>query len=96
MPFFENEGVRYFQFQNFPDSIVHAVFTRQGGVSPAPWNSLNVGGSVGDVLPNVRENRIRAFTALKRDPESVFDLWQVHGTRAVFASEPRQIGRAHV
>ena len=90
MPFFENEGVRYFQFQSFPDSIVHAVFTRQGGVSPAPWNSLNVGGSVGDALPNVRENRIRAFTALKRDPESLFDLWQVHGTRAVFASEPRQ------
>ncbi len=90
MSFFEQDGVRYFQFQNFPNSITHAVFTRQGGVSPAPWNSLNVGGTVGDALSNVRENRIRAFTALGRDPESVFDLWQVHGTRAVFASEPRQ------
>ena len=90
MSFFEKNNVRYFQFPNFPNSITHAVFTRQGGISPAPWDSLNVGGTVGDVLANVRENRIRAFTALGRDPESIFDLWQVHGTRAVFASKPRQ------
>ncbi len=89
MPFFQNKDVRYFQFQNFPDSITHAIFTRQGGVSPAPWDSLNLGGTVGDAPANVRENRIRAFAALGRDPESLFDLWQVHGTRAVFASEPR-------
>ena len=90
MAFFEEDGLRYFQFQNFPDSIVHAVFTRQGGVSSTPWDSLNLGGSVGDAPANVRENRIRAFTALGRDPESVFDLWQVHGTQAFFASKPRQ------
>ncbi|MBT3188341.1 MAG: peptidoglycan editing factor PgeF [Anaerolineae bacterium] len=90
MPFFQEDTIRYFQFQNFPNSITHAVFTRQGGVSPAPWTSLNLGGGIGDELANVRENRIRTFTALGRDPESVFDLWQVHGTRAVFASKPRQ------
>lgn len=90
MPFFEKNNLRYFQFQNFPNSITHAIFTRQGGVSPTPWDSLNVGGTVGDALANVRENRIRAFTALGRDPESIFDLWQVHGTQAVFASKPRR------
>ena len=89
MPFFQNQEVRYFQFQNFPSTITHAIFTRQGGVSPAPWDSLNVGGTVGDSLANVRENRIRAFATLGRDPESLFDLWQVHGTRAVFVREPR-------
>ncbi|MBT3322019.1 MAG: peptidoglycan editing factor PgeF [Anaerolineae bacterium] len=89
MPFFSNQGVRYFQFENFPSSIIHAVFTRQGGISPAPWDSLNTGGSVGDSPANVRENRIRAFDALGRKPESLFDLWQVHGTRAIFVSEPR-------
>ncbi|OQX65587.1 MAG: hypothetical protein B6I38_03190 [Anaerolineaceae bacterium 4572_5.1] len=90
MPFFEKNNIRYFQFQNFPETVVHAIFTRQGGSSPAPWNSLNVGGTVGDDLANVKENRIRAFTALGRDPESIFDVWQVHGTRASFAVEPRQ------
>ena len=89
MPFFEKNKVRYFQFQNFPDTITHAIFTRRGGVSPSPWDSLNVGGSVGDALPNVKMNRIKAFSALGRNPDSVFDLWQVHGTRAVFASKPR-------
>lgn len=90
MPFVEKNGFRYFQFENFPDIVTHAVFTRQGGVSSKPWNSLNVGATVGDDLANVRENRISAFTVLGRDPESIFDLWQVHGTRAVFASKPRQ------
>ena len=90
MAFVEKNGLRYFQFQNFTNSIVHAVFTRQGGVSSTPWDSLNMGGSVGDAPANVRENRIRAFFALGRDPESIFDLWQVHGTQAFFASKPRQ------
>ena len=89
MHFFEKNNIRYFQFENFSDTITHAIFTRRGGVSPAPWNSLNVGGSVGDSPANLRENRNRAFTALGRDPESAFDLWQVHGSRAVFASKPR-------
>ena len=91
MAFLEKNGLRYFQFESFSDSITHAVFTRQGGVSPVPWKSLNMGGSVGDAPANVRENRTRVFTALGRDPESVFDLWQVHGTQAFFASNPRQL-----
>lgn len=89
MPFFEKDGLRYFQFESFAARSIHAVFTRQGGSSPSPWKSLNVGGTVGDDLENVRENRIRSFRALGRDPESIFDLWQVHGTRAAFATEPR-------
>ena len=89
MPFVEKDQICYFQFQNFPETIAHAIFTRRGGVSPMPWSSLNLGGSVGDDLSNVKENRIRAFNALGRDPDSIFDLWQVHGTRSVFASKPR-------
>ncbi len=92
MPFIEKDGLRYFQFNSFPKTVTHGVFTRHGGVSPAPWASLNVGGSVGDDISRVAENRIRAFTALGRDPESIFDVWQVHGTRASFASESRHPG----
>ncbi len=89
MPFTEKNGLRYFQFENFPNIATHAIFTRHGGVSPAPWASLNLGGSVGDDLARVSENRIRAFKAIGRDPESIFDVWQVHGTKASFALQPR-------
>ncbi|MBT3336308.1 MAG: peptidoglycan editing factor PgeF [Anaerolineae bacterium] len=89
MPFIEKNGLRYFQFANLPSTVTHAIFTRQGGLSPAPWNSLNIGGSVGDDPAHVSANRIRVFEIIGRDPESVFDVWQVHGTRASFALEPR-------
>ncbi len=89
MSFHQANGVRYFQFEKFPDSIVHAVFTRQGGVSPAPWDSLNVGGTVGDDLERVRTNRIRSFAALSRPVASIFDVWLVHSADVVYADAPR-------
>ncbi len=89
MTFSESNGVRYYSFDNFPASIKQAVFTRQGGVSPSPWDSLNVGGTVGDDAENVRENRARSFAALGRSFQSLFDVWQVHSADAVFADTPR-------
>ncbi len=89
MPFVEKNGLRYYQFDSLPDIALHAVFTRHGGISSGQWASLNVGGSVGDDPAHVSANRIRSFEAIGRDPESVFDVWQVHGTRASFALEPR-------
>ena len=90
MPFQHKDGIRYFIFDSLA-GLSHAVFTRQGGVSPAPWDSLNVGGSVGDDITHVRENRIRSFNALGRDPASIHDVWLVHGTEVVHAEEPRDL-----
>ena len=89
MPFTNNNGIRYYTFDIFPRTVTQAVFTRQGGVSPAPWNTLNVGGTVGDDAERVRENRIRSFKALGRTLDSLFDVWQVHSADAVFANAPR-------
>lgn len=88
MPLHEKDGIRYLTFDTFA-SLPHAVFTRRGGVSPAPYHSLNMGGSVGDELSNVRANRIQAFRTLGRDPDSFFDVWQVHSTDVVHADAPR-------
>lgn len=82
------DGVRYLTFDAFPKNIVHAIFTRQGGLSPAPWDSLNVGGTVGDERGRVLENRYRAFRALGRDPRSMFDVWQVHSADVVITQAP--------
>ena len=89
MPFSHSNGIRYYTFGIFPAVVVQAIFTRQGGVSPAPWHSLNVGGTVGDERSRVQENRTRAFSAVGRRLDSMFDVWQVHSVEAVFAEAPR-------
>jgi YfiH family protein len=89
MPFTENNNIRYLTFDIFPPSVTQAVFTRRGGISPAPWTSLNVGGTVGDEVGRVRENRARSFSALRRPHDSMFDVWQVHSAAAIYADAPR-------
>jgi YfiH family protein len=89
MPFRSAGSIRYFTFDLFGTDLPHAVITRHGGVSPAPWTGLNLGGTVGDDPQNVSENRNRALTVLGRDPASVFDVWQVHGVEVAIASAPR-------
>ena len=86
MPFLAQNGIRYYQFESL--NIRHAVFSRHGGVSPAPWNGLNVGGTVGDEIERVRKNRVLSFEAMGCDPDSMFDVWQIHSADTVFADTP--------
>ncbi len=91
MSFHEINGLRYYSFEIFSDEVTQAVFTRRGGVSPTPWHSLNLGGSVGDDPARVAENRIRVFDSLGRVPESIHDVWLVHSTDIVYADNPRPL-----
>jgi polyphenol oxidase len=60
---------------------VRAAFTlRAGGVSAAPFDSLNVGAHVGDAAAAVAENRRRVRLRLELPAEPEW-LEQVHGTR---------------
>jgi purine-nucleoside/S-methyl-5'-thioadenosine phosphorylase / adenosine deaminase len=64
-------------------SGAHAVFTlRTGGISQAPYDTLNVGAHVGDDAVAVRENRRRLRESLRLPAEPVW-LQQVHGTAVV-------------
>jgi polyphenol oxidase len=96
MPFHEQNGLRYYSFDIFSRAVTQAVFTRQGGVSAAPWQSLNLGGSVGDDPMHVSENRIRTFHAMGCEPASIHDVWLVHGTDIVYADEPRSLDQPSV
>ncbi len=79
MPFHEHKGIRYFSFDTLDQSgVMSAVFTRRGGVSPAPWTSLNVGGGVGDAPERVAENRQRALSVIPKTVRRVAEVWQVH------------------
>jgi YfiH family protein len=50
--------------EGFSEDIEHAVFTRNGGVSNAPFNSLNVKFNIGDAREAVIENRKRIMKAM--------------------------------
>jgi len=90
MPFRQVESLRIFQFEIFDGcQLTHAVVTRRGGVSPAPWESLNVGASVGDDAVRVKENIARIFKTLGRDPASKHDVWQVHSNKVQVVDLPR-------
>ena len=68
-----------------PDSVKALVTTRAGGVSKHPYDSLNLGGHVGDDLVAVRRNRVLLKHAL---PSGIRLQWlnQVHGTHVVQVS----------
>lgn len=88
--------VKYFTFDLLDGCpVTHAIFSRRGGVSPPPWDSLNVGALVGDNQIKVESNRIRAFQALGRHPNTMFDVWQIHSTEVVFADAPRSPEMPH-
>lgn len=60
--------------------IAAAVASRKGGVSEAPFDSLNMSFSAGDDPAAVRENRRRFLTLLGADPAKAVSCHQVHGT----------------
>jgi len=90
MPFRQSGSLHIFQLESLahPD-LDQAFFSRHGGVSPNPWRSLNLGGTVGDERARVVENRARAMAAAGRREESLYEVWQVHSAEVVLAREPR-------
>ncbi len=65
-------------FQQFPE-LIAAESTRNGGVSQAPYASLNLGLSTDDEEKAVWENRNRFFHALGIVPGQIASAYQVHG-----------------
>ena len=60
--------------------VRHGFSTRPGGVSPAPWDSLNLGPSRGDAPENVAENYRRFCAVLDLDETRMVLSHQVHET----------------
>lgn len=88
------DGPVHYQFRQWADSatLVHGIFTRLGGVSATPFDTLNVGGTVGDDPAAVQENQRRIYLALKLDADRACTVWQVHSADVVMA-EARAPGR---
>ena len=75
-------GVITYAFDMLAGLPVHAhVSTRHGGVSPAPWNSLNFSIYRGDSPERVQQNQRRLAAALAIESARLIRCRQTHGTR---------------
>ncbi|MEZ5892181.1 MAG: peptidoglycan editing factor PgeF [Parvularculaceae bacterium] len=76
--------------------LAHGFFSRDGGVSAPPYQSLNTGPGSGDLPENVAENRRRCMTALGVAPDRLVTAYQVHSpdvkiVTAPWANGPEQV-----
>lgn len=60
-----------------------AISTRLGGVSEAPFQSLNLGLHVGDQAEAVLENRRRFISVFNQDLNSLVCCQQIHGNKVI-------------
>ena len=68
--------------------IRHAFFTRNGGVSPGIYASLNAGVGSNDDPQNVAANRARMAASLGVAPERFLTCYQIHSPNVVVAETP--------
>jgi YfiH family protein len=66
-------------------AVPHGFSLREGGVSPGPLASLNLGEAVGDSPVHVAENLRRLAAAAGREEAQLRTVRQVHGDRVVRA-----------
>ncbi len=79
----EAGGLVWYTFEGPGPAFRHALVTRLGGVSQAPYASLNLGHTVGDKAGAVEENHRRLFRVLGLRAGQVVSPHQVHGARVV-------------
>ncbi len=66
----------------------HGFFSRRGGVSEAPFASLNCGFGSGDRVERVSENRALAMAALGLDAAALVTARQVHSSAVAVIESP--------
>lgn len=88
------DNVPFYHFDDFPTNghIQHAVFTRRGGISEAPYDSLNLSASVPDTKENVYANRSRAYSTHGRTSDRLVHAHLIHGADVARVSK-RDYGR---
>ena len=78
---------------DFGDGLTGGFFNRHGGISPVPFDSLNVSYGVGDDAELVECNRARLKECLGL--KALISARQVHGERILSITEPRSSDFEH-
>jgi polyphenol oxidase len=83
-------GVSLWRFDRLSaqEGLTHFVSGRRGGVSPGPYDSLNLGRRTADEAANVDQNRERLFVAAGINREQIASCSQVHGDAIVVVDHP--------
>jgi len=85
----EQNGIKYYKFGTLGFSgVTQAVFTRQGGFSQVPWNSLNLGGTVGDNPDHVERNLKLLLKTLGCGPGQLVQVRQISSANVILVNEP--------
>ena len=71
--------------------VPHGFSVRTGGVSRAPFDSLNLGGAVGDEPAAVRDNHARLLAAVGVERAHFTRVKQVHGARVRGRPVPAEV-----
>ena len=80
----ESGGIVTYHFESLAaEGLVHTIFTRLGGVSREPFDTLNLGNTVGDDGAAVAENHARVYAHLGLSAARVTSPRQVHSNRVV-------------
>ncbi|TYO98483.1 hypothetical protein EDC39_10683 [Geothermobacter ehrlichii] len=70
------------------DRLPAGFTTRNGGVSRAPFNSLNLGLNTEDLRANVEGNRATLTHAFGLEPHQLLTVRQVHGDHILLIDQP--------
>lgn len=74
----QNSDILHFHLFSQYDFSVHGIYSRQGGISKGPYNSLNVSFGVGDDPADILANRQKIKETLQTN--ILVSSKQVHGT----------------
>lgn len=87
-------GVGFFRAQSLLNlkGVTHGFTSREGGVSNAPFDTLNLGWSREEPVDNIRENYLRLCTAADLDYKSLTLVSYEHGV-TVLRVDARDRGR---
>ncbi len=80
--------ISFLQPQLASDTIIAGFSTRNGGVSRAPYNSLNLSFGTDDMLQHVEGNRSTFARSFDLDPHQLLTVRQVHGKDLLLIDEP--------
>jgi YfiH family protein len=83
----EKQGTAYYTFPNLSryPGMVHGIFTRKGGNSTGPFESLNISFGVGDDKENVHKNRDLILDIF--NGKDIVSARQVHETDVIICKE---------
>lgn len=85
---FEKDSIQYSRSPLYCfEETAHAFLTRKSGVSPAPFDSLNLGVNGEDEEENIRKNFKLLNGAFGVSPANLLRLRQVHGSRVLAAED---------